>query len=87
LDSIFVIVAAGLMGIGLLLSFVRLVAGPRAGDRTVALDTATLITTNIVVLIAFLSGRAIYIDVAIVDALLSFLGVLAVARYLDGGMD
>ena len=32
------------------------------------------------------AGRFIYLDVALVYGLLSFLGVLAVARYLEDGL-
>ncbi len=76
----------GLMGAGTLLSFVRLMLGRTVADRAVALDAATLITTNVMVLSALLSGRSFLLDVALVYAVLSFLGVLALARYLDGGI-
>jgi multicomponent Na+:H+ antiporter subunit F len=37
------------------------------------------------VLAALAEGRGIYLDVAIVYALLSFLGVIVVARYIERG--
>lgn len=74
------------MGVGFALTFFRLLRGRTIGDRTVAFDGATLISANLIVLIAFLTGRSMLIDVAMVYALLSFLGVLAIARYLDGGL-
>lgn len=74
------------MGAGVFLSFLRLLLGPKATDRAVALDTTTLVTTSLLVLIALLEGRAMLIDVALVYSILSFLGVLAIARYLDGGL-
>jgi len=80
------IILLGLMGGGVFLAFVRLLRGTRGTDRAVALDTATLITTNILVLIAFLKGRSMLVDVALVYSVLSFLGVLSIARYLDGGL-
>lgn len=78
-----VTVAALLVGIAFLLSLYRFLRGPDAADRVVAFDTLTLISITGIVLIAFLDGRGIYLDVALVYALLSFLGVIAVARYLE----
>ncbi len=86
MSSIFAAVLTGLLGGGILFSFFRLLRGKHPTDRAVALDTATLISTNLLVLIAFLEGRSLLVDVALVYSVLSFLGVLAIARYLDGGL-
>ena len=45
----------------------------------------TIISVTGIVLVALASGREIYLDVALVYALLSFLGVIVAARYLEGG--
>jgi len=86
LGSTFLTLIVALTGAGIVLSFLRLLLGPRATDRAVALDTTTLITTSLLVLIAVLEGRSMLLDVALVYSVLSFLGVLAMARYLDGGL-
>ena len=80
------IVALTLAALGVLLTAFRLFRGPTAADRAVALDVLTLIFTPVMVGYAVLSGRAVYLDVALVYALLSFLGVIALARYLDRGL-
>jgi multicomponent Na+:H+ antiporter subunit F len=52
----------------------------------VALD---ILTTSTVVLIAFLAwyfGRIIYLDIALVYAALSFIAVIVLGRYLEGGV-
>jgi multicomponent Na+:H+ antiporter subunit F len=72
--------------LSLLLSFVRFLKGPTAADRVVALDAMTISGISIIVFIAFFAARVVYLDVALVYALLSFLGVIAVARYLEGGL-
>ena len=77
-----VVLAAG----GVLLAATRLFRGPTAADRAVALDVLTLVFTPVMVGYAVLSGRSVYLDVALVYALLSFLGVIALARYLDRGL-
>ncbi len=70
----------------LLLAFVRLLLGPRAVDRVVAMDTLTIISLSLIVCIACLRGRTIYIDIALVYGLISFVGIVAIARYLERGM-
>jgi len=70
----------------LVLAGVRFVIGPTAVDRVIALDVLTVVSLPLMGIIAHLAGRSIYLDVALVYGLLSFVGVLAVARYLDGGL-
>ena len=84
-DTIFHISAViALISIGLLM--IRTVIGPTSADRAVALDTMTIITISIIVYISRLAERMIYLDVALVYALISFLSVLALARYLEKGV-
>jgi len=79
-------VATGIAGLGLLLAGVRFARGPWAVDRTVALDAMTIIATSLIVAFAVFSGRRIYVDVGMVYGLVGFVGVVAVARYLEGGL-
>jgi multicomponent Na+:H+ antiporter subunit F len=78
--------SAMLTGTAFLLTLWRFFRGPSAADRVVAFDVLTIIGMTGIVLVAFLEGRGIYLDVALVYALLSFLGVIAVARYLERGL-
>ena len=78
-------VAMGLIFLGLFAGLVRLIAGDTVVDRVIAIDLLTVIAISLIVLLAHFFGRFIYVDVAIVYGLLSFLGVLAVARYLEKG--
>lgn len=75
--------AAALAGTAFLLALYRFLKGPSAADRVVAFDVLTIVSITGIVLIALTEGRGIYLDVALVYALLSFLGVIAVARYLE----
>ena len=68
------------------LGIYRLVKGPTVVDRVIALDLLTLIAIALITMIALVTSRFIYIDVALVYGLLSFLSVLAVARYLEKGL-
>lgn len=78
--------AALLSGAAFLLALFRFFRGPSAADRVVAFDVLTIIAITGIVLVAHLENRVIYLDVALVYALLSFLGVIVVARYLERGL-
>jgi len=72
--------------VAVLVAGTRFVLGPSVADRTVALDTLTIISTALIVYIALYTNRVIYLDVAMVYGILSFVGVIVVARYLEGGL-
>ena len=78
--------AAALTGVAFLLALYRFLKGPSPADLVVAFDVLTIISVTAIVLIALAEGRGIYLDVALVYALLSFLGVIVVARYLERGL-
>ncbi|MBU1237277.1 MAG: cation:proton antiporter [Gammaproteobacteria bacterium] len=80
-----VYLAATLAGAAFLLALWRFLKGPSAADRVVAFDVLTIVSITGIVVIAFAEGRGIYLDVALIYALLSFLGVIAIARYLERG--
>ena len=71
--------------LSILLSAYRVLWGPTIPDRVVALDN---IATNIVaaiVVFAIRSHSALYTEVALVIAILSFLATVAVAKYVLRG--
>ena len=80
------ITVGSLIILATLLSIWRIVKGPTLPDRAVGLDAATTITTVLLVFIAYFSNRYIFLDVSLVYAILAFMGVVALARYLEGGV-
>jgi multisubunit Na+/H+ antiporter MnhF subunit len=64
----------------------RIFKGPTAADRMCAADTLDLVSAMALTLYSLHSGRGIYLDVAMVVALLGFVGTVFVARYLEGRM-
>ena len=74
-----------LIFIAIVFGIIRLVIGPDTVDRVVAVDLLTIIAIAVIALLAHVANRYIYLDVTLVYGLLSFLGVLAVARYLEKG--
>jgi multicomponent Na+:H+ antiporter subunit F len=75
------------IGLGVILCLVRMIKGPTAPDRAVALDTAVTVTIALLVLIGLVLKRKIYLDVSLVYAVLTFIGTVAIARYLEGGIE
>jgi len=67
------------------LSMLRILFGPTAPDRMVALDTINTMVVTAMLVFGAAYKEIIYIDVAIVYALLSFITTLYVAHYLEGG--
>ncbi len=61
----------------------RLLWGPSAPDRVVALDTINTIVVAAMVVLGAAYDDVIYVDVAIVYAALSFIEVLFIAKYLE----
>jgi multicomponent Na+:H+ antiporter subunit F len=82
--DVLIMLAAAIAGLAFVLALWRFVRGPSRVDRVVAFDVLTVIAITFIVLAALIEGRTIYLDAALVYALLSFLGVIAVARYLEG---
>jgi len=75
-----------LIALSMVFGILRLILGHQTVDRVIAIDLLTVIAIAVIALYAHYAGRFIYLDVALVYGLLSFLGVLAVARYLEKGL-
>ncbi|AGB05020.1 multisubunit Na+/H+ antiporter, MnhF subunit [Aciduliprofundum sp. MAR08-339] len=70
----------------ILLSLLRVIFGPTAADRVVALDTINTLIVAVMVVLSVAYRELIYVDIAIVYALLSFVSTLYIAKYLEGGI-
>lgn len=71
------------LGLALLLTLFRILKGPTLPDRVVGLDLLGTLGISVAAVSALATRDAVYIDVAIVLALLSFLGTVAFAAYLE----
>ena len=74
-----------LLSVAALLAFFRLVRGPSLPDRVVALDLMATIIIGIAAAYAVATGQPAYLDVAVILALIAFLGTVAFAYYLRRG--
>jgi multicomponent Na+:H+ antiporter subunit F len=79
---LFVVVALALC---MILALFRVLRGPTAPDRVVGVDTINTMVIVGMVMFGIAYQEVIYIDVAIVYALLSFISTLFIAKYLEGG--
>lgn len=75
-----------IIGAAIFLCLLRMIKGPTAPDRAVAVDTISTITTALLVFLGFIFKRYVYLDVALVYALLTFIGSVAIARFLERGI-
>ena len=79
------IIVIGAITIAVVMAIIRIIRGPTAPDRVVGLDTINTIVISSMVLFGAAYNQVIFIDVAIVYALLSFISTLFIAKYLEGG--
>ena len=68
---------------GVVLAFIRLLRGPSLPDRVISLDILSVLGIGIIVAFAVATNQPVLIDVASVLALVSFLGTVAFAAYVE----
>jgi multicomponent Na+:H+ antiporter subunit F len=76
-------VSLSMTGIAIFLSFFRLVVGPTLPDRVVSIDLITVLSVGFIAIFSIYTEQPVLLDVAIVLALIAFLGTVAFARYLE----
>ena len=62
----------------------RVFRGPTAADRIVAIDIFGILIVGLCAVMSIASGRSWYIDIGIAWGLQSFIGTLALSKYLEG---
>jgi multicomponent Na+:H+ antiporter subunit F len=64
------------------LALVRALRGPTVFDRIVSVNAFGTLTVVLIAVHGFLTGRPEFLDIALAYALISFIGVIAVTKYL-----
>lgn len=72
------------MAVCIIIILIRVFIGPGAPTRLVAFDTVNTLVVGLLVVLAIMFNHALFVDVAIVYALLSFVMTLYVAKYIGG---
>ena len=75
-----------MFGLALALALIRLVRGPSLSDRVMALDFMATCVIGMIVVDAIKSGESYFLSVAIVAALVGFVGAVAFAMYIQKGV-
>jgi multicomponent Na+:H+ antiporter subunit F len=72
-----------LLVFGVIFSFIRLLQSPSLPGRVIALDMMSVLGIGIIVVYAVVTNQPVFVDVASVLALVSFLGTVAFAAYVE----
>ena len=75
----------GVYGLALLLALWRLLRGPGAQDRVLALDFISLIGMLVVLVVGIRSSSSMYFEAALLVALFGFVSTAALAKFLLRG--
>jgi multicomponent Na+:H+ antiporter subunit F len=77
------IIAFGLISVAMYLALFQVVRGPTLPDRVVALDLMATLAMGFIAIYAVTTEQVIFLDVAIVLALIAFLGTVAFAYFIE----
>ncbi|GMR12745.1 MAG: monovalent cation/H+ antiporter complex subunit F [Gemmatimonadota bacterium] len=80
----FVAGAAGII-LSMVLALLRALLGPTVYDRVLALNMFGTKTVLLIAVLGFLAGRPAFLDLAIVYALINFIGTIAVLKLFEVG--
>ena len=80
----FIWVALGVVSVSAFLCLYRIVRGPTAPDRTVAIDILGVLLVGACGLLALVTERDFPLVIGIVWSLLAFIGTIALAKHLEG---
>jgi multicomponent K+:H+ antiporter subunit F len=79
------VAAQVLLGLAMLFALLRMLAGPRAQDRVLALDTLYVNAMLLVLAFGIREGTALYFEAALVIGMLGFVSTAALAKFLLRG--
>lgn len=83
LESVAIWFCLPLLLLSVVFTFARLLIGPDLANRVVALDLMTSIGIGIIAVYAMASDNDVLLDIALVSALITFLGTVAFGYFLE----
>lgn len=78
-------VTIAMLSLALILNVYRLLRGPDAPDRILALDTLYINALALIVLLGMTVASRLYLEAALLIAVMGFIGTVALAKYLKRG--
>jgi multicomponent Na+:H+ antiporter subunit F len=83
-EQVFGQIAFGVLLLGSFLCLYRIAKGPSAADRFVAIDILGTLVVGFCVVFCLIQQRGFYMNLGLAWALISFIGTIALAKYLEG---
>ena len=83
--SVSLLVAQVMLALAMACAAIRLLRGPRAQDRVLALDTLYVDAMLLMLTLGMREATTLYVDIALVIAMLGFVSTAALARFLLRG--
>ncbi|MFT5178578.1 MAG: multicomponent Na+:H+ antiporter subunit F [Alteromonas macleodii] len=83
---IFTVVSIAIL-VTMVLAVIRAIVGPSTYDRVLAVNMFGTKTTLLLAVVAFLYGRADFLDLALAYALINVVGVLAVLKFFESRVE
>jgi multicomponent Na+:H+ antiporter subunit F len=77
------LVALTLLAVAAGLTFIRLAKGPTLPDRVIAIDLIGVLMVCLLAVMAGVTAQQAFLDVGMVVALISFVGTVAYAQYIE----
>ncbi len=71
------------LAVSVLLIFVRFLLGPTLSDRVVSLDLLITTGVGIIAVYSIITNQPTFLDIAMILALIAFLGTVAFSYYLE----
>lgn len=79
--SMFAVAAIAVL-VSIMLALVRAFTGPTVFDRILAINATGTLTVMLIAVYGFLDGRPEFLDIALLYALINFIGTVAVTKYV-----
>jgi len=80
-----ILLAQVLLALAILFAGIRVIRGPRAQDRVLALDTVYLNTMLLLITLGIRTGTGFFFEAALIIAILGFVATVALAKFLMRG--
>ena len=79
-------IALVLFGVAILLTFIRIIAGPTFPDRVIAMDVVGVNLISCIAIVSILFQTKFFLDVMLVLGILAFISTISYAKFLERGV-
>lgn len=83
LSEFYYLIIIPMLGISVILVFIRFIKGPSLADRVIALDMLILISIGIIAVYSVVFNQSTFLDIAMLFSLIAFLSTAAYAYYIE----